>query len=179
MAEREIKEPIREDVLGAVEMRSRLLAALWSIVAWWSGHGCPKVPGAKVASFEAFGDVIGAMVRCSSRADPMQPPEQRLDEAEAAWMKLFRALADGLQDGGVVEFAVDEIIDIADDAGILAILIGDPKSPKVAMGKRLAKWRGREFRDSQNRRFRFGHRHSELGSRHSVTNLEPASRAES
>jgi hypothetical protein len=179
VAERRIKAPIREDALGAGDVRAGLLAALWAVVAWWNAQGCPRLTGVRMASFEAFGDVIGAMVRCSNLADPMQPPEQRLDEAEAAWMKLFRALADGLPDGGAVEFAVDEVIDIADGEGILALLIGDPKSPKVAMGKRLAKWRGREFRDSQNRRFRFGHRHSELGSRHSVTNLEPAARAES
>ncbi len=177
VAEREIKEPIREDVLGSVEMRSKLLAALWSIVAWWNGRGCPKVPGARMASFEAFQDVVGAMVRCANLADPAQAPEQRLDEAELAWLLLFRKLADDLADGGTKEFKAEEVLEQAEEAGILEVLIGSPKDAKAALGKRLKKWRGRELRDSRDRRFRFGHRHSEPGARYSVTNLEPAAAA--
>ncbi len=175
VGDREIKEPIGDYELGSPEMRGKLLAALWSVVRRWSERGCPRLPGgARMPSFEAFGDVVGAMVRCANLADPMQPPEQRLDEAETAWLKLFRKLADDLADGGVVEFTTDQIIAQADELGISALLIGEPKHRTSTMGKRLAKWRGREFRDSRNRRFRFGHRRAEIGARHSVTNLEPA-----
>jgi hypothetical protein len=96
---------------------------------------------------------------------------------EALRQRLFRKLADDLAAGVVVEFTTDQIIAQAEELGILPLLIGEPKHKTSTMGKRLAKWRGREFRDSRNRRFRFGHRRVEIVARHAVTNLEPAAGA--
>jgi hypothetical protein len=174
VTERAIEKPIEEDALASPEMRGKFLAAMWALVKHWSTLGCRRSKGARLASFEGFSSIVGGIVTGACFADPIARPDVRLDETEAAWTSLFRKLADDLPDGGTVEYGLDEILDAAEELEILVVLVGEPKSAKTSLGKRLAKWKGRQFTDTSGRPFEFGRRHSQVGARYKVRNLLPA-----
>ncbi len=172
--ERRITRPIDEEWLSSPECRAGYLAALWSLVNHWGQLGCPRSTGARLASYETFSAVIGGIVMSAAFADPIARPEVRLDETQQAWTTLFRALAASVPDGDAIEYDLDTILETAKEAALLEILTGDAKNPKVSMGKRLSKWRGRQLIDSRGRPFEFGHRHSAVGAKYKVRILTPA-----
>ncbi len=173
VSEREIERPIEEELLASNETRAGFLAAMWALTAHWDSWQCRRSTGARLASFEGFSGIIGGIVTNALFADPIQRPEVRLDETEAAWTALFRKLADDLPNGGAAEYSLDQLQEAAEEMELLMVLIGEPKNPKIALGKRLQRWRGRQFRDSTGRPFEFGQRHARAGSKIMVRNLCP------
>lgn len=170
---RQIKKPIEEEWLSSPEARAGFLAAMWALVKHWGLSECPRSQGARLASFESFSAVVGGIVTAAGFADPIAPPEVRLDEKAAAWAALFKALADPLPDGGFADYSLDALKESAEEGNLLEILIGDVKSPKVALGRRIKSggWMGRRFTDSHGRPFEFGKRHAAVGSLYRVRNL--------
>lgn len=174
VTERQIANPIDEEQVAAPAERAKYLAAMWSLVQYWSNRGAKRSTGARLASFETFSAVVGGICQAAHFADPIARPEVNLDATKEAWLTLLRKLATTLADGETKVYTLDEILDAASDAELTEVLIGDTKSPRVSMGKRLARWKGREFTDGKNRAFRFGHRKAEAGSRYAVEILTPA-----
>ncbi len=174
VAERQIKNPLDEEGLASNATRAGFLSALWALVKYWSDHGCPRSTGARLPTFETFSDVIGGLVLTAKFADPIARPDVSLDPIAAAWKTLFRALADGIRDGGSAEYGLQEILDAAEEGGLSEILIGESKNPKVSLGKRLARWKGRQFMDTRGRPFEFGHRYAAVGAKYTVRILTPA-----
>ncbi len=179
VSERKLAKPIEEELIASPEARAGFLSAMWSLVDAWNNGGCKRSSGATLASFEGFAGVVGGIITRAVFADPIARPEVQLDQTEAAWLTLFRKVADDLPDGGEKECDWDQMIEYAEELEILPILIPgkEVRDVKTSLGKRAKKWDGREFTDSTGRPFRFGGRHAQLGAKKKIRNLLPAPEA--
>lgn len=170
---RPVKKPVEEDRIASSGTRTTFLAALWALVQYWSNMGCPRTTGARLATFESFSAVIGGIVTTARFADPIASPEVRLDEKQQAWQTLITSLAESVEDGGGREYNLDEVMEAANDADLLEILVGGARNPKVSLGMSLKQFRGRQFTDSKGRPFEFGRRKADAGARYKVRILPP------
>ena len=176
VSERRISNPIRENWLASPNTRARFLAAMWSLVHRWSLNGCPRSTGATLPTFEEFASIIGGIVTTALLADPIAKPNVVLDEVEQGWIALFKLLAESVPDGGFVEYSTDDVLQKAEDSELIDVICGDLKAlkaPKVALGKRITKWFGRQFHDDTGRLFEFGKRHAKPGAKYGVRILTP------
>lgn len=165
---RQFASEINEAWLAQRENRSRILAALCSLVMEWSRCGCP-LNARTLGGFGEFSRIIGGICTACMFADPITPPAVVMDEASEAWMKLFRALAGEVLTGETHSFPVGDCLDKAGELGIFDALVGFAKDERKAFGQRIKKWKGREFTDDLGRKFRFGRRETGFGSSYDIT----------
>lgn len=176
VSERKLSNPIDESALAKPEIRGRLLAALWSLVRYWSDKGCPRSKGATLPTFEEFASIIGGLVTTCLFADPIAKSDVILDVVEQGWIELIKLLAEPIANGGFAEYSPEEVLEKAKDAGLHNVILGDSralKAPEVAIGKRITQWFGREFHDASGRLFEFGKRHAKPGAKYGVRILTP------
>lgn len=160
--------------LCAPKSRSEMLSALWAITRRWVEIGEPQARSRQTRAPD-WSLMIGGMVESLGvERNPFEIPALPMsgDRETEEWRDLLRLLADEAEASpeeflktGRFEVDTDMIVQTARDNKLLADLVGtaDDKALKGGelkrLGKRLAKWRGREdLTASSGRRFRFGKR---------------------
>lgn len=153
--------------------RSAMLSALWAITRRWLECGEPASTSVQTRAPDWSRMVGGIIGTLGVSRDPFEIPALPMsgDRETEEWRELLRLLADEAEAGGAdlvtgrYEVDTEAIVNTARDAKLLADLVGgaDDKPLKGGelkrLGKRLAKWRGREdLKSSSGRGFRFGKR---------------------
>lgn len=171
---RPIKRRMTELWLYRPEVRAELLSALWALVKNWIEAGMK--PGSYTHGRAAdWAEMVGGVLESAGVVvDPFAIPELPMggDRETEEWKALLIALADEAESVEGTEFEASgreidmtKIVKMARDHHLLSDLVGsaDDKPLKGGelkkLGRRLAKWRGREdMRSTSKRRFRFGKR---------------------
>lgn len=167
--EREFANPITDAWPSESETRARFLAALWSLLEYWTSSKCKRAETGLLPTFETFSGIVGGLVTFCQFANPLAAPEAMMDEQEQAWRLLLQAMAEKVETGRTKEFTSDECLDMArDELEILDLLTLGAKDERKAFGQRIKSWLGRRMADRQGREFQFGHRRGALGVRYPV-----------
>jgi len=109
---RKIEKVFSDEWLEKPEVRSQLLACLWSIVRHWDAAGRPS-PNRIVRGYEPWCAVYGGMVQHAGFGDPMEPlPVEESGNSELADMTaLVSHLAKGIDDSS--EFSFQDVVEAA------------------------------------------------------------------
>lgn len=109
---RKIEKVFSDEWLEKPEVRSQLLACLWSIVRSWDEAGRPG-PNRIVRGYEPWCAVYGGMVQHAGFGDPMEPlPVEESGNSELAdMMALVAQLAKGVDDDQ--EFSFQDVVEAA------------------------------------------------------------------
>jgi hypothetical protein len=109
---RKIEKVFSDEWLEKPEVRSQLLACLWSIVRHWDAAGRPS-PHRIVRGYEPWCAVYGGMVQHAGFGDPMEPlPVEESGNSELADMTaLVSQLAKGIDDSS--EFSFQDVVEAA------------------------------------------------------------------
>ncbi len=172
--ERTFEKELTPDWLFMPETRAKFLAALWSIVSGWNEAGRPYDPEVRHTSAPVWASVIGGIVHhFQPKLKPFAKRNFDLggDESGAALEALLCAIASDVPDTGA-EYKNSELIELADEKGLLEAIAGHAKDPRKALGHRLKRMRGRQFTDEQGRRFEFGHRSKSFGAVYPIRFLD-------
>lgn len=157
------------------ERRSHLHSALWAFFKTWIDAEMPTSQTLQERAPDWSGLIGGVLAASGVTADAFAVPDLPMagDRETEEWRALLTALADEaeatpdtfLVDGKRFEVDTDRIVVVARDHRLLADVVGtkDDKALKGGelkkLGRRLAKWRGREdLKSSSGRPFRFGKR---------------------
>lgn len=172
---RSFDRPLTPNWLAAPEQRAGLNAALWAFFRSWIEQGMPQASMKHGRAGDWSAMVGGVLEAVGCTANPFAAPELPMagDKETEEWRSLLRLLADQaealpetfLEEGQKFTVDTDRLVQTARDNQLLADLVGtkDDKALKGGelkrLGKRLAKWRGREdLTSTSGRRFRFGKR---------------------
>ncbi|HCN76313.1 MAG TPA: hypothetical protein DIT13_03845 [Verrucomicrobiales bacterium] len=158
------------------ERRGEMLSALWAFFRAWSEAGMPMGQTLQERASD-WSELVGGVLEAAGvTIDPFGVPDLPMagDRETEEWRALLTALADEAEaapefmeseSSGRYEVDTDRIVSVARDNRLLADIVGtkDDKPLKGGelkrLGRRLAKWRGREdLVASSGRRFRFGKR---------------------
>ena len=171
---RPIKRRVTELWFYRPEVRAQMLAALWALVRNWieSGMHLGTHTHSRAADWsELVGGILEAM---SVVVNPFAVPDLPMggDRETEEWKALLVALADDAEStegtpheesGRLIDMT--KIVRMARDNHLLSDLVGSGEDKPLKggelkkLGRRLAKWRGREdLRSSSGRKFRFGKR---------------------
>ena len=109
---RKIEKVFSDEWLEKPEVRSQLLACLWSIVRSWDASGRPT-PNRIVRGYEPWCAVYGGMVQHAGFGDPMEPlPVEESGNSELADMTaMVSHLAKGIDDSS--EFSFQDVVESA------------------------------------------------------------------
>lgn len=171
---RPIKRRIDELWFYEPEQRAQMLSALWALVRNWIESGMPQ--GMHTHSRAAkWSELVGGILEAMGVVvNPFELPDLPMsgDRETEEWKTLLKALADDAEGcegtphqeaGRLIDMT--KIVQVARDNHLLSDLVGsgDDKPLKGGelkkLGRRLAKWRGREdLRSTSGRKFRFGKR---------------------
>ena len=163
--ERTFEKELTPDWLCLPETRASFLAALWAIVREWNASGRPACKEARHTSASQWASVVGAIVHnLNPKLKPFTKRTFELggDESGAALETLLRTLASELTDAGA-EFTNAQLIDRAEELGLVEAIAGHAKDMRKALGHKLRKMRGRVFTDNRGRSFEFGKRDKSFG----------------
>lgn len=159
--------------LAEADQRSELLSALWALVANWIKAGMPSSPTSQKRAAKWSRLVGGVLAAMGVQADPFEQPDLPTggDRETEEWKDLLVALADSAeewvadQEKKTYEINMEKLVDMARQKQLLVDLVGSPEDKALKgnelkrIGRRLAKWRGREdLRTTKGRRFQFGKR---------------------
>lgn len=171
---RAIKRKVTELWFYEPEQRAQMLSAMWAFVRNWIE--CGMHDGMHTHSRASkWAELVGGILEAVGVvANPFSIPDLPMggDRETEEWKALLVALADEAEAGEGTPFEKEDavidmvkIVKVARDNHLLADLVGsaDDKPLKGGelkkLGRRLAKWRGREdLRSTSGRRFRFGKR---------------------
>lgn len=158
----------------APERRANLLAALWAFFKNWAVTGMVNSTTLQERAPDWSSLIGGVLEAAGVVADPFAVPDLPMagDRETEEWKALLTALADEAEnspepflENDRFEVDTDRIVAVAREQRLLADVVGtkDDKPLKGGdlkkLGRRLAKWRGREdLRSTSGRRFRFGKR---------------------
>lgn len=147
--------------------RSRMLAALWSFVRHWRDHGMKRYPEAWRATFEACASLIGSIVMSLNMANPFAKREQGMggDEEGEALQDLIRFSAADIEDGEHRDWTPSQLVSLAEEQGLIEVIVPFAKDQKKALGHRFKQWRGRILIDHKGREFQFGEKHRTRGNK--------------
>lgn len=166
--------------LAEPEQRAGLLSAMWALVKHWEESGRPEAAGMQSRA-PVWSRVVGGILAAAGVVeDPFALPELPMggDEESVEWRRLLVALADGAEKAEGDPFEAEEererkryevdmakIVATARELHLLADVMGGEGDKELKgselkrVGRRLAKWRGREdLVSSSGRRFQFGKR---------------------
>jgi hypothetical protein len=152
------------------DTRARFLAALWALVRRWRDAGAPMMTEHRRGSFEDWSGVIGGMVMACGLANPFAPrtAESGGDEAgRALRLVLGKMVGDAPLEIPPI-LTTGEILERAEEDGLLEMIVGFPKDAKKVLGNKLKHLKGRHLIDSQRRTFEFGRREIATGARYPV-----------
>ena len=171
---RPIKRKVTELWFYEPEQRAQLLSALWALVRNWIESGMPQGTYSHSRASKWAELVGGILEAVGVVTNPFAIPELPMggDRETEEWKSLLVALADEAIEVEGTEFEAagrlidtSKIVKVARDHHLLSDLVGssDDKPLKGGelkkLGRRLAKWRGREdLRSTCGRKFRFGKR---------------------
>jgi hypothetical protein len=161
--------------LAEPAQRAALNSALWAITRHWIEAGMPRASMTHGRAGDWSELVGGILESLGVTANAFAAPELPMagDRETEEWRRLLQLLADAaeempetfLEPGQRFEVDTERLVSVAREHKLLADLVGvvDDKPLKGGelkrLGKRLAKWRGREdLLSSSGRRFRFGKR---------------------
>lgn len=146
--------------------RAKMLASLWAFVRHWSDAGMKRYPEAHRATFEACASLVGSIVLSLGLANPFARREADMggDEEGDALIEVARLSADPIPDKGQREWKPGELVELAEDNGLLDLIVPYAKQQGKALGQRLRGLRGREYQDHKGRWFKFGDSHRTRGS---------------
>lgn len=169
---RKFKQTISESWLARDDIRAKTLAALWAAVRAWGEAGEQPGTSAPMESFELWTGTVAAIVQDFGFADPLEAPDLSMggDEEGEDFRRLLTSLADDFgPEEDKREFRRGDLVDRARELGVLEELVGIDGDKDLAgaeakaFGRRLAKWKGREFPTADGRVFEFGSRHARSG----------------
>lgn len=173
--ERTFEKVLTPDWFWQHETRARFLGVLWAIVRDWDEAGRPFHAEARHNSAPVWAGVIGSIVHhFNSKLKPFAKRTFDLgggDESGAALEALLVAVADASPAAGD-EFTTGELIEKAEELGLVEAIAGHAKDPRKALGHRLKRMRGRVFTDGKGRRFEFGKRDKSFGAVYPVRFLD-------
>lgn len=171
---RPIKHRVTELYFYKPEVRAQMLAALWAVVRNWIEAG------SQLGSFAHgrapdWSELVGGMLEAAGVVvNPFEIPDLPMggDRETEEWKALLVALADEAESVEGTEFEAEgrnidmtKLVKMARDHHLLSDLVGGTEDKPLKggelkkLGRRLAKWRGREdLRSTSKRRFRFGKR---------------------
>lgn len=153
--------------------RARMLSALWAFVKHWRDNGMKRYPEAWRATFEACASLVGSIVMSLGMANPFAKREQGMggDEEGEALQDLIRFAADDVDDGDSEAWTPARLVTLAEDHGLLDMIVPFAKDQKKALGHRFKQWRGRILTDHNGREFQFGEKHRTRGSKGGLYNV--------
>lgn len=171
---RAIKRRVTELYFYRADVRAELLSAMWALVRNWIECGM-RLGGFAHSRAPDWSELVGGVLEAAGVVvNPFEIPELPMggDRETEEWKALLVGLADEAESVEGTEFEADgrlvdttKIVKMARDNHLLSDLVGsgDDKPLKGGelkkLGRRLAKWRGREdLRSTSGRRFRFGKR---------------------
>lgn len=159
-ASRTFSHIIEKEHYATPAQRATLLTFCAALVHNWIAAGAPtdKSPTIR-ASFESFSRIIGSIMAVNGFGDPFRA---RIADAEGgdtygrAMVRLLKHAANSIpEESPAMRFAVQDLVRIAEEKGLLITLCGS-KNPAMSLGRKLTKYRGREFVDDTGRPFRVG-----------------------
>lgn len=141
--------------------RSQLLACLWAFVRHWTEQGMKRYPEAHRATFEACAALVGSVVLSLGMANPFAPRAQDMggDEEGESLVELAKLSAAPIADKGARDWKPGELVELAEEHGLLDLIVPYAKQQGKALGQRLRTIRGREYQDHKGRWFQFGDKH--------------------
>lgn len=171
---RPIKRRVTELYFYRPDVRAELLSAMWALVRNWIDCGM-RLGGFAHSRAPDWSELVGGILEAAGVVvNPFEIPELPMggDRETEEWKALLVGLADEAESVEGTEFEADgrqidmtKIVKMARDNHLLSDLVGsaDDKPLKGGelkkLGRRLAKWRGREdLRSTSGRRFQFGKR---------------------
>ncbi len=168
--DRTFSRDINETYLSRDDVRAELLSCLWALVRNWVD--CGRKPNtATLPSFEGFSRLVGGIVQDGGFIDPIARPAVVLDDYAEAFRRLLCSLAETVPRGDTGRFSVDDCLSQARELDVLDVIAGDARTEqgqRVAFGKRMEAWKGREFDDGRGFRFRFGRKEQARGTAYEV-----------
>jgi hypothetical protein len=169
-AARSFANEITPGWLSLPNTRARFLAALWALVRRWRDNGALMMKEHRRGSFEEWSGVIGGMVMASGLANPFAPRTAEIGGDEAG--RALRLVLGKMVGDAPVEvppiLTTGEILERAEEDGLLEMIVGFPKDAKKVLGNKLKHLKGRHLIDSQRRTFEFGRREIATGARYPV-----------
>jgi hypothetical protein len=163
--------------LARTDVRAQFLAAMHAMVMNWARHEARPLHPKPLPTFEDWTSAIGALVIMAGYADPLTAPDLTVSGDTEG--DEFKALLIKVASENEENTSVDRktLVDKARELGLLEGLVGiaggkdlDDKA-NIKFGRRLQRWRGRELRDEQGRRFQFGHKRQKSGMTYPLTFL--------
>ncbi|MDZ4403079.1 hypothetical protein [Prosthecobacter sp.] len=154
---RKYKRPMTLKKLNAPESRKQFLAALWSLVNWWSElNECARLPATQTRCPE-WEAIIGGILLCSHFGNPFAKPLMGMDDQGEAWRSFFVKLAADVESGQTKTFEVSECIDVARENDLLDDMLPEAKDANRAFGHYVKRkhLRGWQFTDEHSRRCEF------------------------
>lgn len=171
---RAIKRRVTELYFYRADVRAELLSAMWALVRNWVECGTQLGSFAHSRAPD-WSEMVGGILEATGVVvNPFEIPDLPMggDRETEEWKALLIGLADEAESMEGTEFEakgkqidMTSIVKMARDNHLLSDLVGsgDDKPLKGGelkkLGRRLAKWRGREdLRSTSGRQFRFGKR---------------------
>lgn len=177
---RTFKHRMTSSWLALRTQREELQAALWAFTRHWLEQGMPLSRNLQGRAPDWSAMVGGILEAAGITEDPFAIPSLPMggDRETEEWRELLVALADEIEadedpafvdDDGtakkIPEIDTTHLVRVAREHQLLADLVGGEEDKPLKggelkkLGRRLAKWRGREdLRSSSGRLFRFGKR---------------------
>ena len=94
-------------------------------------------------------------------ANPFAPRAQDMggDEEGESLVELAKLSAAPIADKGARDWKPGELVELAEEHGLLDLIVPYAKQQGKALGQRLRTIRGREYQDHKGRWFQFGDKH--------------------
>jgi len=174
--------------LARHEQRADLLGALWAFVRHWVASGMITAPTGHKRAAEWSRKIGGVLAAAGVAADPFELPDLPTggDRETEEWQKLLVILADEAEqwvadlDDKSYQIDMTMLVETARRSQLLVDIVGSEEDKPLKgnelkkLGRRLAKWRGREdMKTSSGRRFQFGKRKQASNWVYPVTWLDP------
>jgi hypothetical protein len=129
--DRRIKNPL--DDARILEIRPKILSALWALVRCWKENGQPK-PKTTNPAFLLWSEIIGGILENAGFFSPCLAPV--LENSGDPDFRDMRQMVEKMNPGH--EFRFNELVEFADDYGLFENLIPrDDDKDEIAAAKRL------------------------------------------
>ncbi len=173
-AARSFMREITPGWLFSDETRARVLAALWSMVRGWRDEGMPMMKEHRRGSFEEWSGLIGGIVTAHNLANPFTPRQVEIggDESTRALKIVLAQIVGTHNEAEPMELNTGQILERAEETGLLEVIAGWAKDPKKSLGHKLKALKGRHLQDTQGRFYEFGKRDIATGAKYVIRFLD-------
>jgi bifunctional DNA primase/polymerase-like protein len=130
----------------AREHRGELIWAALTLVRNWQAKGSPRPDEPRLGSYETWSAVIGGILAAAGGKSFLANMNEMVDLAEEEDESEYQAFIEAWwRRHGETPLAAIELVDIAEENGLLGSIQSGSKARAISVGKRLSSIRGRIF----------------------------------